>query len=410
MRRYPWLPWLVVLAVVATAAWALSEEPSRGSGLSSYRSGPDGGKGLAEAYSAAGRRVTRVRTATDRGALGALEPGTTLFVLAPTEPFSGDEARALRDWVESGQTVVVAYGQGEERSSVFGRRDPVSSLAGVLFPAVERVNRDTGTLSPRGVAPEALGWQRLPAARGALRLPPDAQQIAAGSGGTAVGVVRAGAGRVVVIGDPRLLTPRQLREPDGAAFALALAGGPVAFDEYHHGFRDEVRDVFGRRFWLVVLQLLAVTVVVFLARGRRVAPPRMETEDRPHSRATFADALAENLREADARQTALDLLRADLRRLVRARTLASPEVEDVELARRARAAGVDVDEALLGAAPTEKAFLLRARQVADAIAELQGLTTGGLGGVADRGRPETGLPASGAATDRGGPPNATGAT
>ena len=86
---------LVVGALVAS--WAFSTEGSAGAGLSTYRSGPEGGKALHDAYRAAGRPTTRIRSTLTRERLAGLVAGTTLLVMAPRTLPSGDEAREVRD-------------------------------------------------------------------------------------------------------------------------------------------------------------------------------------------------------------------------------------------------------------------------------------------------------------------------
>ena len=351
-----------VLVGALFASWAFSTEGSPGAGLSTYESGPDGGKALHEAYRAAGRPTTRIRSALTGERLSVLGAGTTLFVMAPRDVPSRDEARAVRDWVEAGGSVVLVLG---------GTSD--GALLGQLAPGVSQSHEATGPITPAGPAPEAAGWRRLEQTGTSLRLPTDAQPVAGGEGGVAVAAVARGSGRVVVIADGAMVTARHLRRHDGVAFAMALARGAVAFDEFHHGFEDPVGGDVDERANLVALQLLAVTGVIFLARGRRRAPARMETEERPLSRAAFAEALAESLRGADGRDAALDVMRTDLRRLLRSRTLAPPDAPDEELVRRAQAAGIDAREALLGTAPDERSFLLRSRQVAGLIEELGGV-------------------------------------
>lgn len=365
MRRHAGIVVAALLVAAAvTASWALSAPPSQGLGLSTYRSGPDGGKALASAYRAAGRQVSQLRLPFTPARLASLPPGTTLFVLAPPLAWRADEIHAVAGWVDAGGHVVLAGSPDGQRS---GAGTPDAELA----PGVAAASAGTGPLVPAGAAPEAAGWHSLPPARASFRLPAGAQAVARGPGGAGVAALSRGAGRVVALSDPDMVTARRLRQGDGAAFALALAPGPVAFDEYHHGFQDSETSGFEQRFDLVELQLLVAVLVVFLARGRRRAPPSTESEDQPFSRAAFADALAESLRAADGRDAALDLLRVDLRRLLRSRTLAPPDAGDDELARRAQAAGLDVRQALLDPAPTEAAFVTRARQVAESIGRLR---------------------------------------
>jgi hypothetical protein len=56
--------------------------------------------------------------------------------------------------------------------------------------------------------------------------------------------------------------------------------------------------------------------------------------------------------------------------VLRSRTLSPPEATDEDLVRRARSAGIEVGEALLAPAPDERAFLVRSRQVAEAVGSL----------------------------------------
>src|SRR5205085_6814057 len=122
-----------------------------GNRLSTYKSGPDGGKALADAYRAAGRPVGQLRTPFTGPQLARLPKGVTLFVMAPSVAVSGDEGRSLREWVERGGRAVLAFGSDRQTNSVVGD----------LVPGARRLAVPTGLLAPAGPAPEAIGWHEL---------------------------------------------------------------------------------------------------------------------------------------------------------------------------------------------------------------------------------------------------------
>src|SRR5207247_2747673 len=92
--------------------------------------------------------------------------------------------------------------------------------------------------------------------------------------------VRHGAGRVLFVPDPSLLTHRGLLREDNALFfynvaALDAEEGRVYFDEYHHGIRagggywNYLR--YHNQHWIVV-QLVLLAGMGLWAVGRRLGP------------------------------------------------------------------------------------------------------------------------------------------
>ncbi|MGA8534379.1 MAG: hypothetical protein WB615_09765, partial [Candidatus Tumulicola sp.] len=139
---------------------------------------------------------------------------------------------------------------------------------------------------------------------------------------------RYGAGEVLAITAPALFGNASLRNADNLAFAYdAIAGnGPAAFDEYVHGYDDdlsfwEVLPVPVRAaFWMVC----AIVVLALVGANVPFAPPIASSPPDERDSSAYVDAMAALMRRAHAMRAAIALFAADAER--RARGRESPSV------------------------------------------------------------------------------------
>src|SRR5204862_5515509 len=126
----------------------------------------------------------------------------------------------------------------------------------------------------------------------------DDAEVVAGAG------VLAG-GRVVRILGP-LCANDQLLAGDNLELALRLVadlrrGGPVVFDEYHHGyggFSPLGRGLDGRALAFAAVQGVAAACLYAAARGRRFGPPRVVPDPPRRSSLEFVRSMAALYRRA----------------------------------------------------------------------------------------------------------------
>jgi len=122
-------------------------------------------------------------------------------------------------------------------------------------------------------------------------------------------LVRHGAGHVLVMPDPSVLTHRGLLREDNAIFlynvaALDAEEGRVYFDEYHHGIRS------GGGYWSylryhgqhwVVLDIVLVAGMALWATGRRLGPATPIPVTKRTDSVDYASSVARIYEKADVR-------------------------------------------------------------------------------------------------------------
>jgi hypothetical protein len=312
---------LSLAAFVAAAGFLLRERAEAGRGLPAYSVYSDDPDGLAEAAHFLGElgwrpvAVTRpIYHTRNRGLLILAEPGGS----SPRADAGGireEEAKGIVRWVEAGNTLllcsnhdsalhealgITVTSDGRPGGGALATAEPEE--AGGFSTDVDRVSvRDGTTLAAR----EGLSLWRIRERAGAV-------------------LVRRGAGRVLVVADPTMLTRRGLLREGNSVFLANVADqagrdGVVYFDEYHHGFRSAggVWGYLGHygQHMLFVPLLLAVGAALWSAgirQGPAVPTPPTVSADA----VDYASALA------------LLYRRAGVRRLP-ARTLAQGFLEDV---------------------------------------------------------------------------------
>lgn len=342
---------IIIVALITPEATGGRTGDSR---LSSRSTQPQGASVL---YELAGRLGWRTsRRVADSIPLG--DTSSVHLVLDPIIPPSELETRDVLDRVRRGAGLVFVLGSGPMADSlglgslvprtgtVIGAAQILVSTSGTLVAdsigACDRHNE--GVLSAglpfwpdRQTHILALRWKGVQ--------PPGSQTLA--SVKTVSGVLGdqlpaaigfpLGRGRVAVAADPDLLRNDVLRVCRWGADVAALRileyvsdGAPgggrrqrLVFDEYHQGYGEQPGTMRGIFMYLgrtgsghVVLQLAAAGLVLLLAMGPRLLPPRVAERIERRSPLEHVDALARAYRAVGATRTATARLVHGVRRRV----------------------------------------------------------------------------------------------
>jgi hypothetical protein len=291
---------------VAVIGWTINDRARMGAGMPGYSVYSDGPDGLAQAADLLRRlgwravAVTRpIQQTRHRGLLILAEPIDSSKGLGFKRQLSAVEVDGVLGWVGQGNTLLfccsnnnvlleklgVVIGETRERGDVIFAASP--GAAGEYTAQIDRMGLEIpATVSGRKTVP--LWWL---------------------NGKPAAVAVQHGAGRVLVLPDPSLLTHRGLLREDNAIFlynvaALDSENGHVYFDEYHHGFRS------GTGYWSylyyhgqqwIIFQLLAVAGIGLWGVGRRLGPAVPRPVTKRADGVDYASSVARIYEKADVR-------------------------------------------------------------------------------------------------------------
>jgi hypothetical protein len=252
-----------------------------------------------------------------RGLLILVEPQVA-GMFGPTPGLSESDSKGLLSWVGAGNTLLLCGREQTELHDLLHVKlrsdlDVEEHLIHLAEPGeaggyTDRIDRleIEGDDSVRADTGVPLWWV---------------------DGSPAAVLVRHGAGRVLIVPDPSLLTQRGLSRQDNVLFLYNLAvldaapGGPVYFDEYHHGLRSGGGAWGYLRFHEQqgsVLQLLLVALVGIWAVGVRLGPAVARPRETRADAVDYAGAVARIYRRAGVRHVpARALVRDFLGRLTR---------------------------------------------------------------------------------------------
>jgi hypothetical protein len=344
---------LMALALVALIAIAFAKDHARRTGthsiFSTYDSGRNGYSALYDVLQTAGVPVARLRSSLSRFDGG----GTLVITDNEGDPsaigFGKPDQSALLRFVKNGGRLVVLA------TSFDGDRDltphvPQTREATITVAAASPALRArTGITSVE--APAESSFARTRHVTGVLH----------SDDGTDVAIAYSiGKGWVIASTSPQSLGNAWLLRRDNLRFAYAvLAGhGTVTFDEYLHGYNDDLT------FWEAVPQpvkaalIAAAAIVIIGLIGANIpfAPPVPLDAPDERTSAAYVQAMGSLLRRARARTDAIAALLRNARR-----GSSSPQ-RDAALAELDRlAAGTPTDAALRRAASLE--FQLRKERV-----------------------------------------------
>jgi len=351
---------VLIAAVVVLRGTAASDSPD-------HSSASDAGNGTsALRYYAQSLGHT---TGTIEGTFTLPSSPSLLFVFTPSDRFgySNSEAQQLNRWVASGNVLVYAAEGGDpDIDTQFGlhrSRNSVDATARAAAPIFGGVNSLSGSQQALAFAASSV---QVPLLRNAK--------------GDVLGLrTVVGTGQLIALTDPVVLCNGYLKLADNGRFAadlIALApnGGPVMFDEYHHG---QVAGGSPTSIAWVATPLgaaLALTVVIVFGglalRGRAFGPPIALQASADRSTAEYAAAVGSLLQRTGARKVTLDTLLAATRRAVAERVglgTGTPDTALIEtIAQRAPAAASELARAEAGlaqAAESEPEVLAMARRL-----------------------------------------------
>jgi hypothetical protein len=170
------------------------------------------------------------------------------------------------DWVRNGGRLVIAV---PDAFASFDLRNPPNPAAAKVFPLWPGIDEIA--------LPEKRAYE--PAS-----LPPRMHAVYTAGGYVVMAREVIGAGDVIVLAVPELLTNQHLRTGNHLALLLALAGNrrPVYFDEFVHGMASEGGWLDIAKEWNLgplLLMLGAGALLVFWRNARRVGPPEEEYRD-----------------------------------------------------------------------------------------------------------------------------------
>jgi hypothetical protein len=308
-RELWWIAGLTLLMLLLAALLRGGEaQEAAGGGVmprrTTFSSAPGGLKALYLALDELGYAVQRLRSPLTRQGL----PGTgTLVVVEPAGlRLTRTEWESLQEWAAQGNTLILAgewwlpqvtTREWSDRSpwepaplTYATAAQPVYLAHGVEKMAVRsdvRIIREEGRAPERGAADEDEAsetaeeeeWHAGPEVRPeeASEMLGQAAPAFADEQGTVVAYARVGQGRVVLMSSPWSLSNDGIGEPGNFAVFLNAVGppdgGPVVFDEYHHGYgRNAAWQSIPLLAKLAIGQLLLALMLVMLAKSKRLGP------------------------------------------------------------------------------------------------------------------------------------------
>jgi hypothetical protein len=359
--------WILLGAVVALIAIVVVLRGTAGGDSPEHSSASDAGNGTSALRLYA--ESLGHATGTVEGDYNLPSSPALMFIFRPTEGFSSAEAQQVDTWLRAGNVVVYAT---EARDPDLDTQFSLNLLNGTV------------DASAHAAAPIFGGVSTLSGASSAVPFKPSALQVPLlrNAHGEVLAIrMVVGSGQLIAMTDPLVLCNGYLRLADNgrlAADLIALTpnGGPVLFDEFHHG--QIAGNVPPATAWVLTawggaLALAVIVIVAGLAlRGRAFGPtiPLRQSADR--SSAEYAAAVGSLLHRTGARRVTLETLLSATRRTVAERVglgSATPSAQLLEvIAQRSPDAAAELSRAeaeLPSALTSEAAVLNMARRLHD---------------------------------------------
>lgn len=298
---------VALLALLAYGRQEAQRQPAP-SIYSTYDAGPNGYLALYDVLHGAGVPVTRFEHV-----LGLLDSkvGTLVFTTFENDPnakpMTGNDVTALRRFVQNGGRLVVLD------TDFAGSRD-VTPAAATSSPSTSHdavaLARTAFTAGVRSVAGPVDAVFPFRQKRGLPLLANDA--------GVAATWYAFGKGEIIAITAPRLFGNAYLAKSDNIAFAYNVfhGHGPVAFDEYVHGYDDDTT------FWAALplpvktafWTICAVVLLALLGANVPFAPPIPAEPPDERDSGAYVTAMAGLMRRARAARAAVAIFVADASR------------------------------------------------------------------------------------------------
>lgn len=300
------LVWLAAGVVgVNLLAWGLARISS-GGGVdgptgSSYVTTADGAAAVEGLLSRLGTPTVRLRVPLDEA---QLDPqGTVLALDVTSSDYSSSELEALDRFMMDGGRLVVA-GQAGFVERLFPDT-PRWRTAGASSGEV------TGTVAGHLEAVQLSGFGSFE--------PTDEYAPFLVATDTVIGISRpVGSGTFIWLADSFPFHNDGIGRGRNAVAVVNMIdpAGPVFFDEFRHGYREEasVWQVLPSGWQTALLLGAAVIVLALVSYGRRLGPPHDLERRLPPGREAYLEAVAGMLSRAGATGEALSILRAEARR------------------------------------------------------------------------------------------------
>ena len=294
---------LTVIVVLATARGTTGGEDRTGS---VYDDGAGGAVALRTYLSSLG-----AATATIEGDAFTPSDARVVILLGASEIVTDADVAKVRDFVRTGGTVIVATELGLAERGLLGAYGV--SVAGVAAPGPHELTNAAFADPPA---------RSLVVDRGVVfAVGANADVLATDGRAPLIVSVREGSGVFIAVGSLWPFIAGGLADGDNARVVLALAkpalaGGVVAFDEYHHGVHP-TSDVMVllERTWAgrALVFAAAVTLLYLILTGRRLGPPIPLTVRPARSSLEYIRGFAGLVRRSGRGEVARRRLRADLR-------------------------------------------------------------------------------------------------
>lgn len=277
----------------------------------------------------------------------------SLFVLNPLYPYTDSEAVRIRDWVEQGNSLIVA---GRYPFILNGLLDAFDVSLRFSPVAAQTLSPSLPTLdTPSVTALQADTVYDTSIVIDTLR--DDIVTHVSSDDARVLISFRQGAGTVWVSGMTHPFTNRGLQDEQSARLVLNLVsnlseGSVIGFDEARHGFQESSSSLSG---WLVgssagwgILVALALTLFYLALRGRRFGVPVPIPEERLRREPVeYIQAMAHLFRRSGQRHVLLNHYRAHLWRKLSECYAVDPRLNDDELVKTLTYHDSELDPALL---------------------------------------------------------------
>jgi hypothetical protein len=279
------------------------QQRERPSVYSTYDTGPNGYGALYNVLAAAGVHVRRFERV-----LSALEPSTTTLVITSYEtdpsrqPLDQNDTAQLRRFVSSGgRLVAIDY-------DFAGKLDVAPAVGTTLQTphggdaiALARNRYTEGTARLRGTVDWTFSFKE-----------PHGVPLFANKNGMVAVWYRYGRGEVIAITAPALFGNAQLRNADNVRFAYnAVSGhGDVAFDEYVHGYNDNLTmwSVLPAPVHAAVWIVVAMVAIALIGANVPFAPPYVPATPNERDSSDYITAIAELMRRSRRRPRDADVI------------------------------------------------------------------------------------------------------
>lgn len=334
MSRRDYVFFIALVALVVSLALTIdaTTEDARDARPSSFVSSPGGAAALQGVFDELG-------VGADRLLAPLLKPDTLsgpLLMLAPSEPPTPEELRALAGWIRGGGTLLYAARPGDASLDTLGLALRTIEPEGLTL---RETMRWKGARALPRAQPETRGVQGAGPFRfafdldGAAAQPNDAVLLETADGEVVALRRSFGKGTLVAFSDVRPLVNASVGDGGAAtvlARAAAIAGGRPVFDEYHHGFRSGGSPMAATISFLAstglghaLLQIGVALLGLLLLHGARFGSPLTSRPVRRRDPLEHVDALAAAYSRARARRTAKRLLMTGMVRRIGARDAGS---------------------------------------------------------------------------------------